>query len=222
MTALARIAVLASGTGSNLQALLDACAVGDLDAEVVCVVSDRCGAKALERAENARVPFVQHVAAPEPGASRAAWDRKLGEILQSTRPDWVVLAGFMRLLSSGFLDQFPGRVVNLHPALPGQLPGTRAIERAFAEHQQGLRTQTGVMVHLVPDEGVDCGPVVASQPVAIQPDDSLDTLAARVHATEHRLLVEALVELVRNSSLAIARRSTASPVTLKEPINESN
>ncbi len=207
-----RLAVLASGSGSNLQALLDACAGGDLAAEVVCVVSDRRGAMALERAEDARVPQVVLFPAPEPGECRATWDRQLGDIVRAARPDWVVLAGFMRVLSAGFLDQFPGRVVNLHPALPGELPGMRAIERAFQEHQLGLRTGTGVMVHLVPDDGVDCGPVVAVEPVPIQPNDTLESLADRMHAVEHRLLVDALVGLVRESPF----------FPHKETIHESN
>ncbi len=212
MTSPARLAVLASGSGSNLQALLDACAVGDLDAQVVCVVSDRRGAKALERAENARVGQVSFVPAPEPGASRVDWDKQLAEVVGESSPDWVVLAGFMRLLSPAFLDQFPGRVVNLHPALPGELPGTRAIERAFTEHQQGLRSHTGVMVHLVPDAGVDSGPVVAYEMVPIQQNDTPDALAARVHEVEHRLLVQALADLVREDRDA----------SLKESIHESN
>jgi phosphoribosylglycinamide formyltransferase 1 len=92
----------------------------------------------------------------------------------------------------GLPRSFPGRVVNLHPAFPGELPGTRAIERAFEQHQAGRRTHTGVMVHLVPDEGVDDGPVLASTQVPIRPDDTFDTLAERVHAAEHHLLVETL------------------------------
>jgi phosphoribosylglycinamide formyltransferase-1 len=101
----------------------------------------------------------------------------------------------MRILTMGFLGQFPDRVVNLHPALPGELPGTRAIERAWQEALAGERTRTGVMIHLVPDEGVDCGPVLATAVVPIQPDDALESLTARVHAAEHRLLVAALTDL---------------------------
>ncbi len=91
-----------------------------------------------------------------------------------------------------FLGWFPQRVVNLHPARPGELPGTHAIERAWHEALAGERTETGVMVHLVPDEGVDDGPVLATATVAIRPDDTLETLTERVHATEHRLLVDTL------------------------------
>ena len=104
----------------------------------------------------------------------------------------VVLAGWMRVLTMSFLGWFPQRVVNLHPARPGELPGTHAIERAWHEALAGERTETGVMVHLVPDEGVDDGPVLATATVPIRPDDTLETLTERVHATEHRLLVDTL------------------------------
>jgi folate-dependent phosphoribosylglycinamide formyltransferase PurN len=101
----------------------------------------------------------------------------------------------MRLLSMRFLGRFP-TVVNLHPALPGEFPGVQAIERAWAE--RATRTRSGVMVHLVPDEQVDAGPVLATADVALRPDDSLDDFAARVHATEHRLLVQVVTDLCHN------------------------
>ena len=188
-----RLVVLASGTGSNLQAVLDACARGDLPAQVVAVVSDRADAFALRRADDAGVPGV-HVGI-RPGEDRADYDARLADVVAGFGPDVVVLAGWMRILTMSFLGWFPERVVNLHPALPGELPGTRAVERAWHEALAGERTQTGVMVHLVPDEGVDVGPVLASEPVPIRPDDTLESLTARVHATEHRLLVEVLGRL---------------------------
>ncbi len=160
----ARLVVLASGSGTNLQAILDACADGRLDATVTGVVSDRPDAPALDRARRAGVETV--VAHPwVRGADRTAWDGALADHVAGARPDWVVLAGFMRLLGRSFLDRFPGRVINLHPALPGDLPGTRAIERAWDEHVAGHRSRSGVMVHLVPDEGIDDGPVLAVRAV---------------------------------------------------------
>ena len=101
----------------------------------------------------------------------------------------------MRLLSMSFLGWFPHMVVNLHPALPGELPGTDAIERAWNEARAGQRNHTGVMIHMVPDEGVDDGPVLATATVPIHPSDTLEVLAGRVHAAEHRLLVETLATL---------------------------
>ena len=188
-----RIVVLVSGTGSNLQAILDACASGDLPAEVVAVVSNRADVFAFQRAGAAGVPAV-HVG-PHPDESRADYDSRLADVVAGFGPDLVVLAGWMRVLTMSFLGWFPQRVVNLHPARPGELPGTHAIERAWHEALAGERTETGVMVHLVPDEGVDDGPVLATATVAIRPDDTLETLTERVHATEHRLLVDTLRNL---------------------------
>lgn len=188
-----RIVVLVSGNGSNLQAVLDACRQGDLPAEVVAVVSNKADAGALRRAADAGVPTV-HVG-PHEGEARPDYDSRLADVVAGFAPDLVVLAGWMRILTTSFLGWFPSRVVNLHPALPGELPGTRAIERAWDEFVAGTRTRTGVMVHLVPGEGVDDGPVLATEVVPILPGDDLAALAARVHATEHRLLVATLAAL---------------------------
>jgi phosphoribosylglycinamide formyltransferase-1 len=185
-----RIVVLASGNGSNLQAVVDACDSGELPAEVVAVVADRSGAFALQRAAAAGVPSV-HVGVHD-GESRRDYDARLADIVAGFAPDLVVLAGWMRILTSDFLGWFPERVVNLHPARPGELPGTNAIERAWHEAMAGERSVTGVMVHLVPDEGVDDGPVLATEDVPIRPDDTLDSLEARIHAVEHRLLVDTI------------------------------
>lgn len=185
-----RIVVLVSGDGTNLQAVLDACASGDLRAEVVAVVSNRADAGAMQRAARAGVPAV-HVPAVS-GEARADYDARLADVVAGFGPDWVVLAGWMRILTMSFLGWFPNRVVNLHPARPGELPGTHAIGRALDEARRGLRTSTGVMVHLVPDEGVDDGPVLGVVDVAIDADDDLDSLAGRIHAAEHVLLVETL------------------------------
>ena len=190
---MSRLVVLASGNGSNLQAILDACADGQLPADVVAVMSNKAGARALQRAADAGVPFV-HVA-PHAGEQRNDYDARLADIVSGFDPDWVVLAGWMRLLSMSFLGWFPGMVVNLHPALPGELPGVDSIERAWQEAQSGQRDHTGVMVHLVPDEGVDDGPVLATATVFIHPSDTLESLTDRVHDVEHRLLVATLATL---------------------------
>jgi phosphoribosylglycinamide formyltransferase-1 len=196
MEARTRLAVLASGSGSNLQAILDACAGGELPAQVVQVVSDRATATALRRAEMAGVPAI-HLGRLD-GEARSDYDARLADVVLGARPDYVVLAGWMRILTMRFLGEFPGRVLNLHPALPGELPGTNSIARAFAEFAAGTRTTTGVMVHLVPDEGVDDGPVLATIAVTIDPGDTIDSLTARVHAAEHRLLVATLADLCQS------------------------
>jgi phosphoribosylglycinamide formyltransferase-1 len=189
----ARLVVLASGNGSNLQAIVDACATGRLEAEVVGVVSDQPAAPALARARRAGVPA--HALPRAEGEARHVYDARLADVVGPTRPDLVVLAGWMRILTMAFLGHFPSRVVNLHPALPGEHPGTHAIERAYDAWRAGGPSRTGVTIHLVPDEGVDDGPVLATAEVVILPDDSLDDLTARVHAVEHELLVATLAAL---------------------------
>lgn len=185
-----RLVVLISGNGSNLQAILDACAANELNAAVVAVISNKRDAYGLERARQAGIPAI---ARPRPlSQPREQYDTELADLVASHAPDFVVLAGWMRVLSNAFLSRFPGQVVNLHPALPGCFPGTDAIARAYDDHvTQGLR-ETGVMVHFVPDEGVDSGPLIAVERVPILLDDTLDALTARMHAVEHRLLVAAL------------------------------
>ena len=193
-----RIVVLASGSGSNLQAVIDGCINDVIDADVVGVVSNRPDAYALTRAADAGIDA--KLVARQDEEVRRHYDTRLAGAVASFEPDWVVLAGWMRILTSDFLDRFAGRVINLHPALPGELPGTRAIERAWDEAVAGERTASGVMVHLVPDEGVDDGPVLASQVVPVDASGTLDAFAAAVHDTEHQLLVATLAGLCASDS----------------------
>ncbi len=188
-----RLVVLVSGAGSNLQAIIDATADGRLPADVVAVVSNKPDVFALQRADAAGVPAV-HVGV-HPGEERADYDARLADVVAGFDPDLIVLAGWMRILTMSFLGWFPQRVVNLHPALPGELPGTGAIERAWHEAVDGSRTRTGVMVHLVPDEGVDDGPVLATATVTIDVAAGFDAFATLVHHTEHHLLVDTLADV---------------------------
>lgn len=193
-----RIAVLASGAGSNLQALIDAAGDGRLDARIVAVVSNRRRAYALLRAAANDIsaeflglgPYLDSY--DDPGEARRRYDADLAETVLKYHPDLVVLAGWMQLLSMAFLSRFSGRVVNLHPALAGEFPGPNAIDDAWKAHLAGRLDRTGVMVHLVPDEGVDDGPVLASEVVPIAADDDRESLEARIHAVEHDLLVRAV------------------------------
>lgn len=189
-----RIVVLISGNGSNLQAILDACFSGELDAQVVSVISNKGDAYGLVRARNAGVEAI-HFTKRE-SESRTEYDTRLAEYVSTCLPDYVILAGWMRILSSSFLSSFSNRIMNLHPALPGMFPGTHAIERAFEAYQRGEIVQTGVMVHLVPDEGVDNGPVLAAEIVPIEKDDTLEALEARIHQVEHGLLVNTLKSMI--------------------------
>lgn len=185
-----RLVILASGTGSNAQAVIDACLSGVIHASVAAIVSDRSGARVLERAATHGIDHV--TVRPEADESRGDYDARLASVVAGYNPDHVVLLGWMRILSRHFLERFPERVINLHPALPGELPGTRAIERALDEAREGRRTRTGVMVHLVPDERVDAGPVLTSMSVPVYAADTFESLSARMHAAEHAAIVATL------------------------------
>lgn len=205
----ARIVVLASGRGTNLQALLDATASDAPDsplagkAKVVAVYSHTPTAIALDRAKRHGIPGT-FVAPPKKHEDRAAWDVALAERIAHSEPDVIVCAGWLRILGPGFIDRFPdlrpghagrARILNLHPALPGQLPGKDAIEQAFAEFEANARSESGVMVHVVVPE-VDAGPVVAFERVPIPAGTSYETFEAAMHAAEHRLLVSAVASFL--------------------------
>ncbi|GAB4404106.1 MAG: phosphoribosylglycinamide formyltransferase [Anaerolineales bacterium] len=190
----ARLVVLISGNGSNLQAILDACKSGHLNAEVVSVISNKADAYGLIRAKSAGVESVHF--AKLATETRQEYDQRLANYVTTKQPDYIILAGWMRILSSAFLSSFPNKVINLHPALPDTFPGTHAIERAFEAYQRGEIDHTGVMVHLVPDEGVDNGPVLATEIVPIYKNDTLESLETRVHQTEHRILIQTIKSLL--------------------------
>jgi phosphoribosylglycinamide formyltransferase-1 len=171
--------VLVSGEGSNLQALIDA------GLPIAAVASNRAGVRALQRAADAAIPA--RVFELDGYADRAARDREMADWLTLRGVDLVVLAGYMHLLTSSFLDRFPDRIVNVHPSLLPAFPGARAIEDALSA---GVET-TGVTVHYV-DEGLDTGAVIRQEPVAVEPRS---TLVERIHAVEHRLLPEVVEEL---------------------------
>lgn len=175
------LGVLVSGSGTNLQAILDAIAAGALKAKVGVVVSNVASAKALERAKMARVPaiVVDHKAFP----SRTAFDAAVVEVLQAHRVDCVVLAGFMRIVTRTLLDAFPNRVVNVHPALLPAFPGVHAQRQAI---EYGVAV-SGCTVHFV-DSGTDTGPIIAQAPVPVFDGDSEATLSARILQKEHELL----------------------------------
>ena len=182
------LGVLVSGNGSNLQAILDAIHASELDARVKLVVSNRENAFALVRARKAEVPTLtcSHKGLP----SREAYDEKLIAALRQAGVEYVVLAGFMRILSPVFVRAFRGRVLNIHPALLPAFPGVNALGQALAH---GVKV-TGVTVHWV-DDGVDTGPIIAQRAVPILPNDDEASLGQRVHAVEHELFVEVLRDL---------------------------
>ncbi|WP_434213144.1 phosphoribosylglycinamide formyltransferase [[Pseudomonas] boreopolis] len=181
-----RIAVLASGRGSNLQAILDAIEAGRLEAEVVGVFSDRPDAAAL-----GKIPEpLRWSARPKDFPGREAFDAALGDAIAASRPDWIVCAGYMRILGEALVRRFAGRMINIHPSLLPRHRGLhthlRALEAGDAEH--------GASVHVVVPE-LDAGPVIAQAVVPVLPGDDVTTLAARVLEREHPLLVASLALL---------------------------
>jgi formyltetrahydrofolate-dependent phosphoribosylglycinamide formyltransferase len=185
--------VLISGSGSNLQALIDAVAGGRLSAKIALVVSNRKAAYGLERAAQAGIETLYFPLKPytEAGRSRADYDADLAARIALYQPALIVLAGWMHILSPAFLDRFPGRVINLHPALPGMFPGTDAIRRAFEACQRREIAFSGCMVHYAVPE-VDAGAVIVQAVVPYQPGDTLADFEARMHRAEHLLIVEAV------------------------------
>jgi phosphoribosylglycinamide formyltransferase 1 len=184
-----RLCVLASGAGTNLQAIIDRLhrkvAGRGPQVEVVGVASDKRGAGALGRAERAGIETA--VFAGEDFADRGARDEAMAEWIAARGAELVALAGFMQLLSPAFIARFPSRIVNIHPALLPSFPGLDAIGQAL-EH--GVKV-TGVTVHFV-DEGVDSGPIILQRPVPVPPDRDRDELEAAIHRTEHQLYPEAI------------------------------
>ena len=175
-----RIAVLVSGSGTNLQALIDAAADPSFPAEIAVVLSNRPKAYGLERARLAglKTEVLRHRAFD----SREAFDAALVGVLNQYQVSWVCLAGFMRLLTPTFLDSFPGRVLNIHPALLPAFPGTHGQEQAL---EYGVRV-AGATVHFV-DSGTDTGPIIAQAVVPVNQDDAPESLKQRILAQEHRL-----------------------------------
>jgi phosphoribosylglycinamide formyltransferase 1 len=180
-----RIIVLASGGGTNLQAIIDQLHGGDQGIEVAGVGSDKPDAMALERARNAGVETAVFPASEY--EDRAARDVALGDWIESRGADLVVLAGYMQLLSSEFVTRFRNRVINVHPALLPAFPGIDAVQQAI-DHGSKI---TGVTVHFV-DEGVDSGPIIMQRPVPVAPSRDWDETEKAIHATEHALLPEAI------------------------------
>jgi len=189
------IVVLISGNGSNLQAIIDACESNEIQAKISAVFSDRKDAYGLTRAINANIDAIYFDKFKTD--SREEFYSILANHVNNYKPGFVVLAGWMKILSSAFLEKFKDKVINLHPALPGQFPGTHAIERAYEAYQKDEIKYTGVMVHFVPDEGVDNGPLLASEIVKIYPTDTLESLEERIHETEHSILVRTLKTLCK-------------------------
>ncbi len=199
-----RIGVLVSGNGTNLQAILDACARGDIPGGVVLVVSSSGKAFALERARRAGVPTV--VLAPKEFSDRASYDARLIELLRSAQAELVCLAGFLRILTPQFVEQFAWRIMNIHPALLPAFggPGVYGAHVHEAVLASGVK-MSGCTVHFA-DETPDGGPIILQSAVSVEDDDTVETLAARVGVDEHRLYPAAIRLFAQGRLQVIGRR----------------
>jgi phosphoribosylglycinamide formyltransferase-1 len=194
------LGVLVSGTGSNLQAILDAIATGTLAAEVKVVISNRAGVQALERARAAGVPAVTIPHRDFP--TREDFDRALVSALRAAGAEWIVLAGFMRVLTPEFLNAFAGRIINIHPALLPSFPGVDAAKQAL---DYGVKI-SGCTVHFV-ELGVDMGKIIAQRAVPVESTDDLAALNARIHEAEHELFVSVLRDIAAGRVVPLAALS---------------
>lgn len=204
-----KLGVLISGSGTNLQAIIDQIAEGKLDATVEVVISSRPDAYGLVRAQNAGIPVV--------ALSREAYvdpleaDAAIAQILREHEVDYIAMAGYMRMITPVLLDLFPDRIINLHPALLPSFPGAHGIADAL-EH--GVKV-TGVTVHFA-NATYDDGPIIAQRPVLVEEGDTEDTLAQRIHATEHELYPAAL-QLVAQGRVHVVELESGRRVTQIDP-----
>ena len=194
-----RLAVFLSGRGSNFAAIHQAIADGRLDAEIVAVISNRAEAPGLAKARKWHLPA--HVIDNRDFPSREAHEQRIADVLNEARPDFIVLAGYMRLLSASFIAAWRNRVVNIHPSLLPAFPGVDAQAQAVAH---GVKV-SGCTVHFV-DELLDAGPIIVQRVVEVRDDDTGDTLAARILEQEHEAYVEALQILASGRYVIDGRR----------------
>jgi phosphoribosylglycinamide formyltransferase 1 len=183
-----RLAVLLSGRGSNFQAIHDAIQSGTLDAEIVCVISNRPDAQGIARARE--YGYDVHVIDHKAFANRAAHEAEVLKVLEAARPDYIALAGYMRLLSATFVERWRNRIINIHPSLLPSFPGVDAQAQAI---KHGVKI-SGCTVHFV-DENLDAGPIILQRAVEVRDDDTAESLSARILIEEHRAYVDALRKL---------------------------
>ncbi|WP_296978302.1 phosphoribosylglycinamide formyltransferase [Thermobacillus sp. ZCTH02-B1] len=196
-----KVAVFASGNGTNFQALADGARDGRIDAEIRLLICDKPGAPVIGRAEAAGIET--YVFRPRDYPSREAYEREILAELERRGVELVVLAGYMRIVTPVLVDAYYGRMINVHPSLLPAFPGLNAIGQAL---DYGVKV-TGVTVHFV-DGGLDSGPVIAQEALAVEPDDTWETLAARIHPIEHRLLLQVVQQFAEGRIRLDGRRVT--------------
>jgi phosphoribosylglycinamide formyltransferase-1 len=191
-TALPRLAVVLSGRGSTFRALHDAVLAGDVPASICGVFSDKVNAYGLEIARERALPA--QALSPRDFASREAFDGAFGDLVAARAPDWILLAGYMRILTPGFCERFAGRLLNIHPSLLPAFPGLESWKQAL----DAGAAEAGCTVHLV-DDGMDTGPILLQEGVSILPDDTAESLHARIQVIEHRLYPAAIGKMAETA-----------------------
>ncbi|MBP1043533.1 phosphoribosylglycinamide formyltransferase [Vagococcus sp. BWB3-3] len=183
-----KVAIFASGSGSNFEAIVQGVQRGDLALEIVLLFCDQPDAYVIERAKKLNIPVKAF--SPKEFSDRGTYEAEIIRILASCEVEFIVLAGYMRLIGAGLLGAYPQKIINIHPSLLPAFPGLHGIRDAF---EAGV-SKTGVTIHYI-DEGIDTGPIIAQEEVTILPEDDLATLEKRIHQVEHRLYVEVLKKL---------------------------
>lgn len=184
------LGIMASGNGSNAQAIIDAVQAGNLSAKITCIVSDNPSAHVIKRAELAGIPAC--VFQPKLFENRHDWELAMIDYFKKQEVDFIILAGFMRIVGQPLLKAFPNRIINIHPALLPAFPGRNGIKDAY---EAGV-TQTGVTVHFV-DEGIDTGEIIAQQAIMIDPEWTLADLEKKIHQVEHQLYPQTIAHLLK-------------------------
>ena len=192
-----KIAIFASGTGSNFAAIEQAVRNGQIKAEIALLVSDQTGAAVIKKAEDAGIPTL--VLKPKSFLSKRDYEQVILDALKQKSVSFIVLAGYMRLIGPTLLREFPNSIINIHPSLLPAFPGLHAIEQAF---EAGVKV-TGVSIHFV-DEGMDTGPILSQRAVDILEDDSINTLETRIHIIEHDLYPETLSNLLNDEDKGVS------------------
>ncbi|WP_207694240.1 phosphoribosylglycinamide formyltransferase [Enterococcus sp. DIV0212c] len=186
-----KLAVFASGNGSNFQAIADAVAKGMIDAEITLLFCDNKDAYVVKRARSMLIPVISF--SPKDFESKAMYEAEILHLLEEEQIDLVVLAGYMRIIGSTLLEVFSNRMINIHPSLLPHFPGLHGIRDAFYANVP----ETGVTIHYV-DDGVDTGPIIAQEKVKIEAIDTLDSLEEKIHNVEHKLYPKILAKLIKN------------------------
>ncbi|EOL43313.1 phosphoribosylglycinamide formyltransferase [Enterococcus caccae] len=185
-----KLAIFASGNGSNFQAIAEAVVTGEINAEIALLFCDKKDAYAVQRARSMAIPVISF--SPKDFESKAMYEAELLHLLEEEQIDLVVLAGYMRIIGPTLLEVFSNRIINIHPSLLPDFPGLHGIKDAFYANV----AETGVTIHYI-DGGVDTGPIIAQEKIKIEPFDTLDSLEKKIHTIEHELFPNVLAKLIK-------------------------